>query len=211
MREDSAMRLFDAKHLGASRRYLRTLAFTPLVFSLCASAQRAPIDRAQSTVTIKVYKSGLFSGFAHDHTIQAPIASGTIDSAAKSVEVAFNSSEIKVLDPGSSDSERQDIDSTMKSDKVLDVAKFPSITFSSTAVSGSPDHAQVTGTLKLHGVSRSVAVPVAAHDGKYTGSVTLKQTDFGITPVKIAGGAVRVKDEIVIDFTIVPEAAGVAH
>jgi polyisoprenoid-binding protein YceI len=178
-----------------------------LAFSLCASAQRVPIDRAQSTVAIKVYKSGLFSGFAHDHIIQAPIASGTIDAAAKSVELSFNTSEMKVLDPGSSDSERQTIESTMKSDKVLDVAQFPSIAFSSTAVSGSADHLQVAGNLRLHGASRSVTVPVAWHDGKYTGAVTLKQTDFGITPVKIAGGAVRVKDEIVIDFTIVPESS----
>jgi hypothetical protein len=34
--------------------------------------------------------------------------------------------------------------------------------------------------------------------------VTLKQTDYGITPVKIAGGAVKVKDEIVIEFSVSP-------
>ena len=34
------------------------------------------------------------------------------------------------------------------------------------------------------------------------GSITLKQTDYGITPVKIAGGAVRVKDGIVIEFQV---------
>jgi hypothetical protein len=34
------------------------------------------------------------------------------------------------------------------------------------------------------------------------GALTLRQSDFGITPVKIAGGAVRVKDEIRIEFDI---------
>jgi polyisoprenoid-binding protein YceI len=178
------------------------------LLSAFAHAQRIPIDRLHSSVTIKVYKSGLFSGFAHDHTIQALIASGAIDPGGKSAELSFNASDMKVLDPGTSDSERQEIDSTMKSSKVLDVAQFPSIAFASSAItSSSGDHFQVTGTLKFHGVSRPLTVPVAWRDGKYSGSVTLKQTDYGITPVKIAGGAVRVKDEIVIEFDIAPESA----
>jgi hypothetical protein len=48
-------------------------------------------------------------------------------------------------------------------------------------------------------------VPVELRDGKYLGSVTLKQTDYGITPVKIGGGAVRVKDEIIIELSIAPD------
>ena len=33
--------------------------------------------------------------------------------------------------------------------------------------------------------------------------MTLKQTDYGITPISVAGGAVKVKDELNIDFDIV--------
>jgi hypothetical protein len=47
-------------------------------------------------------------------------------------------------------------------------------------------------------------VLVVLENGHYRGSVPLKQTDFGITPVRIAGGAVKVKDEIKIEFDIVP-------
>jgi polyisoprenoid-binding protein YceI len=173
-----------------------------------ASAQRVDVDKSQSSVTVRVYKSGLFSGFAHDHVIQAPIASGSIDAQAKSVEVTFNVVDMKVLDPGSSDSERQEIEATMKGPKVLDGTQYPTISFASSAVTDSgANRSQVTGALKLHGTSHQVAIPVTLHDGKYTGSVTLKQTDYGITPVKIAGGAVRVKDEITIEFSIVPAAA----
>ena len=64
--------------------------------------------------------------------------------------------------------------------------------------------------LKMHGASREIIVPVGRQDGKYTGSLLLKQTDYGIAPVKIAGGAVRVKDEITIEFSIVP-ASGAIH
>jgi polyisoprenoid-binding protein YceI len=189
--------------VGAFGRLLISV-LASLLSSSVAVAQRVPIDQAHSTVAIKVYKSGLFSAMAHDHTIQAPV-SGNIDTEAKSVELSFNASEMKVLDPGTSDSERQQIDATMKGPKVLDVAQFPAIAFSSSAVTTSADHIQVTGTLKLHGVSRLLTVPVAWREGKYTSTVTLKQTDFGITPVKIAGGTVRVKDEIVIEFILMPE------
>jgi hypothetical protein len=34
--------------------------------------------------------------------------------------------------------------------------------------------------------------------------VVLKQRDFGITPVSIAGGTVKVKNELTIDFDIRP-------
>jgi polyisoprenoid-binding protein YceI len=166
-------------------------------------AQRLDLDPAKCSVSIHVFKSGLFSSFAHDHTIQAPVATGNLDMREKSVTLTFNVADMKVLDPGISDSERKDIDTTMKGPKVLDGAQFPSISFTSSSVKSSEDNNEVTGTLKLHGVSRTLTAPVTLSNGKYTGSLSLKQTDFGITPVKIAGGAVRVKDEITIEFSIV--------
>lgn len=175
------------------------------VFPHAANAQRAAIDAAHSTVTVRVYKSGLLSGLAHNHEIHAPVASGNVDAHEKNVELTFNVADMKVLDPGVSDSEKQEIEATMKGQKVLDVAQFPSISFASTAVAASgQDRYQVTGTLKLHGASRPVTLGVVLRDEKYTGTVTLKQTDFGITPVKIAGGAVKVKDEIDVEFSIAP-------
>ena len=179
---------------------LLTLGLTPVL----ACAQRLAIDSAKSSVVIRVFKSGLFAGLAHDHTIQAPVATGNIDMHEKSVTLTFNVADIRVLDPGVSDSDRKDIDATMKGPKVLDGAQFPTISFASSSVKTSGDRNEVTGTLKLHGASRQITVPVAWQVGKYTGSLSLKQTDYGITPVKIAGGAVRVKDEITIEFSVVP-------
>jgi hypothetical protein len=43
---------------------------------------------------------------------------------------------------------------------------------------------------------------VALKDGLYQGAAALKQTEFGITPVKVAGGTVKVKDEVKIAFSI---------
>ncbi len=199
--------LSDGAGWSSTSRHLAAISFLILTLApAAASAQRVAIDKAHSTVTVHVYKSGLFSGLAHNHVIQAPIASGSIDANARAVELSFNVADMKVVDPDASDSERQKIEATMKDAEVLDPAKFPVINFVSTGVSSSsPGHTQVTGTLKLHGTSRQVSLPVALQDGRYSGSITLKQTDYGITPVKIAGGAVRVKDEIVIEFQVASE------
>ncbi len=116
---------------------------------------------------------------------------------------------MKVLDPEASDSERANIEHTMKSDQVLDPARFPEITFVSTSVeapggeASAPAHYSVHGNLTLHGVTKPIEISVSLSEGRYTGKVTLKQTDFGITPVKIGGGTIRVKDPIEIGFEIV--------
>jgi polyisoprenoid-binding protein YceI len=68
----------------------------------------------------------------------------------------------------------------------------------------SDDRYQVTGELSLHGTTRSITVPVMLEKGRYIGSTRLKQTDFGITPVRIAGGTVKVKDEVEMSFEVVP-------
>ena len=58
------------------------------------------------------------------------------------------------------------------------------------------------GNLTLHGQTRPVMVDVALRDGRHEGSARLKQRDFGITPVSIAGGTVKVKDEVKVEFGI---------
>lgn len=169
-----------------------------------AAAQAVDVDAGHSSITVKVDKSGLFSAFAHNHTIQAPIASGKLDAEKRTATLTFNSKEMKVIDEGVKESERADIEQTMKSDKVLDVQRFPEIRFASSSIAPQAGgHYQVRGDLTLHGTTRPVEFPITFSKGRYTGSVKLKQTDFGITPVTIAGGAVKVKDVIEIVFEIV--------
>ena len=38
---------------------------------------------------------------------------------------------------------------------------------------------------------------------RYRGSAQLRQREFGITPVTVAGGAIKVKDEVRVEFEIV--------
>ncbi len=60
------------------------------------------------------------------------------------------------------------------------------------------------GALTLHGVSKLVSVSVKRDGESYTGHTSIKQTNFGIKPISIAGGAIKIKDMVDIDFVILP-------
>src|ERR1700719_3724359 len=98
--------------------------------STSASGQGKAIDGNKSSLKIRVFKSGAFAAFAHDHEIEAPIAEGTIDSSDHaSVHLHVDSRKMRVLDPEISADARAEIQHTMQSAKVLDVEKFPDISY----------------------------------------------------------------------------------
>jgi len=168
--------------------------------------QPQAIDVNKSSLKIRVFKPGALSAFAHDHEIQAPIDEGKIDSSASpSVELRVDSRKMRVLDPEISVDKRTEIQQTMEGAAVLDVEHFPEISYRSTAITKTGDaHWEVRGNLNLHGKNQPVVVVVSLDGGHYRGSASFKQSEFGITPVRVAGGTVKVKDEVKIEFDIVP-------
>jgi polyisoprenoid-binding protein YceI len=190
---------------------LTNLALATVAITLCLGhtqlyAQTKAIDVNQSTLKIRVFKSGAFAAFAHDHEIEAPIDQGDLDSSAHaSVQLRVDAHKMRVLDPDTSQDNRAEIQRTMQSSKVLDVEKFPEIAYRSTSVTSRGDsHWQVLGDLTLHGKQQPVTVDVSLQKGHYRGSASVRQTDFGIEPIRIAGGTVKVKDEVKVEFDIVP-------
>jgi polyisoprenoid-binding protein YceI len=168
-----------------------------------AAAQPRAIDAQKSGMTVRVFKSGLFSAFGHDHEIAAPIADGVADVEGRRVELRAKASTLRVRDPEASDKDRQEIQKTMLGPDVLDVERYPQIVFRSTSVEpAGPGSWTVPGELTLHGQTRPITVQVRERDGHYVGAVRVKQSDFGIKPIKVAGGTVSVKDEVRIDFDI---------
>src|SRR5207247_9235666 len=68
------------------------------------------IDLEQSTITVHVAKSGLFSAFADNHTIRAPLARGTIrDTSPLGVDIAVRTADLRVLDPNLSPAKRAEV------------------------------------------------------------------------------------------------------
>lgn len=86
--------------------------------------------------------------------------------------------------------------------KVLDAEKYPYVDVAAVTTPQGPLQADIT----LHGVTRRYAIPAVLAvrpDGiGASGSFTLKQTDFGITPFAVMGGALAVQDELELRFSI---------
>jgi len=175
------------------------------ILALAAIAHAAPraIDTKTSTMTVHVGKSGAFSAFGHDHVISAPIASGSADTEAHRVQLRVEAAALRVRDPKGSDSDKAQIEKTMLGPEVLDSTRHREIVFQSTSAESAGAGAwTVHGNLTLHGETRPVTVTVREQGGHFTGSASIKQTQFGIQPVKVAGGTVKVKDEVRIEFDI---------
>jgi polyisoprenoid-binding protein YceI len=173
------------------------------LWCVAAAAQPHAIDTKASTMTVQVGKAGAFSAFGHDHTIAAPIASGTADTTAHQVELRVEAAALRVRDPKASDQDRAQIEKTMLGPEVLDSERHREIVFRSTAAEPAGEGRwTVHGNLTLHGETKPVTVSVQERSGHFVGTATVKQSDFGIKPVKVAGGTVKVKDEVRIEFAI---------
>jgi polyisoprenoid-binding protein YceI len=189
------------------------------------SHQAYVVDSQKSKIEVQVAREGFFKAFGHDHLISAKEFSGDVqfDSARlenSSVSFTIEAKSLAVVDPGESEKDRKDVQATMLGEQVLDVARYPQIQFSSSSVKVVSKkkgiyELQVEGTLTLHGAKKSVTVPVRAQimeDGTLSvfAEVLLLQSDYGITPVKVAGGTVRVKDRLKLTFQILARKASEA-
>jgi len=188
----------------------RLIVATALVLvpaSLIRAGNRAPIDTEHSTVTVVVGKSGVFRAFGDDHQIRGAVKQGFVDEDAHMVDILIDARGLRVLDPDTSQEHRDEIQSRMLGSDVLDANRFPDIHFTSEKAEGTDAGWTVHGELRLHGQVRPVTATVQHQANHYRGSVHLKQTDFGITPVAAAGGTVKVKDDVVVEFDVVTRGA----
>lgn len=168
-----------------------------------AEPRRHPIDSHRSVLKVRVYKGGVLSAFGHDHEIAALVASGSVDTFSRHVELRVSAATMDVVDPDTSPHDRSEIRNTMLGPDVLDIVRFPQILFGSTAVAQlAPGLWQVQGNLTLHGQTKPLTLEVKESGGRFSGHVLLKYTDFGIKPIRVAAGAVRVKEVVRIEFDI---------
>ena len=165
-----------------------------------------PIDVERSTLHIRVGKAGLFSAAGHEHWVSAPIEHGSFDDAEPPyISFTITAGKLTVeADTSLSDAQQAEVQRTMQ-EKVLESGKYPEISFRSTSIEKTGDENwTVRGELSLHGQTHTVSTVVRKQQGRFVGQCRIKQTEFGIQPVRIAGGTVKVKNELEINFTIVP-------
>jgi polyisoprenoid-binding protein YceI len=198
--------------------------FLLLALSLTASplaAQRRSyrVDAAASAVDIHVGKAGFFKFAGHEHLVLATVADGQVwadldDLTRSGVRLRFSAAALKVSDKGEPPADVVKVQAKMIGSDLLDVAHFLWVQFVTTAVAGKPAGGgaydlSVMGELTLHGISKPLTLPVRVTLSGDTltasGSAILLHTDFGLTPVSVAG-VVKVKNEIAVEYKIVAKA-----
>lgn len=199
-----------------------------LASALCAASASGGasvyrVDPSQSLLVARTYKAGFTKGLAHDHAIRANPVSGTIayvpgHPEEDKVQLTVPTDGLVVddekarqaahLGPGPNEKQRRDIDKSMRDPGQLDTRKFPTISFQSSGVQErSPDELVVTGAFTLHGVTRTVSLPVhlREEDGRLTadGTLDFRQTEYGIHPYSSFMGAVKNQDRITLVVHVV--------
>ncbi len=154
------------------------LSLSMICAALALMAQERPIDTGRSTITIHVGKSGLFSAAAHDHTIDAPIASGNIrEAGAPHIEFTVEAAKMTVRPDPKVDAKTQATIQTDMENMVLEPKKFPEVVFRSSRVDKIADGQwKVDGDLALHGVTKPVSLAVRQTGESYSTHTVSKPT-----------------------------------
>lgn len=178
------------------------------------------IDTRASRLTVQVFATGALAALGHNPKIGIRSFSGGVDfnpeiPEASGFRLSMQSSSMSVLDDVS-DKDRREME-RMMNDQALEAAKYPEILYESPAVSVTRLEttlysATLNGNLSFHGTTRSQ--PVNARIAEFgemlrtSGDFTLRQSDYGIKPISVAGGALKVKDELKFSFEMIVRKSG---
>lgn len=156
------------------------------------------IGPSNGSLQVKTGREGAASKAGHDLTLGVNSWEATVEGGdSPSIKLTADPSSIEVIkgEGGAKplgDKDKADIKKSMDG-KVLGSSQ---ITFTSSEVTDS----QAKGELSIAGNSNEVSVPLNVSGDRISGSVTLSQSDYGIKQFKALMGALKVKDEVTVEF-----------
>jgi polyisoprenoid-binding protein YceI len=173
------------------------------------------VDARASRFTVQAFATGMLSAMGHNPRIGIRTFTGEVDfdveaAQASGFRLSMKANSLGVLDD-ISDKDRREIE-RMMNEQVLESSKYPDIVYEAPTVSvkqieGNLYSAMLIGTLSFHAVTRNQSIParIAAFDEmiRASGEFTLNQSEYGIKPISVAGGAMKVKDELKFSFEMV--------
>jgi len=188
-----------------------------------AGARVLEIDPDRSVVTLLVRRAGPLARLGHNHVISSSQESGRAWLGAEPKQSGF---EIRlpvgafvVDDPaaraaagpefaGELPAEaREGTYRNMLRPEVLDGDRHPEIVVQASRVSGTWQRPVVVARVTLRGATREIEVPIDLQRDQQMllarGTLRILQSDFGITPFSVGGGAIQVADEVDVRFAIV--------
>lgn len=157
---------------------------------------------------LKTSRSGMGRRAGHDLVIEVTrwsaavtFAGGRPEDATISVQVEVDSLEVRDGLGGVkplTDKDRGEIRNRLRD--ILDSNSHPAISFASTGVTGAAESAAVQGDLTIRGRTSPVTVSAELVDDRVRGSATVTQTRWGIQPYTAFLGALKVADDVVVEF-----------
>ncbi len=162
------------------------------------------LDKSHASLTFSVNHLGFSFYTARFNDFDAKLTFDPADPAASSLEATVDANSLQLPAPPEGFTE------TLKGPEWLDTAKYPAITFKSTAVEPTgANTAKVTGDFTLHGVSRPVTLEVTFNGGYaghpmdsnarigFSARGELKRSEFGVAyGVPAPGTTMGVGDEV---------------
>lgn len=176
---------------------------------------RYSIDPRASQFTVQAFASGLISAVAHSPKIairdwKADVGFDPDSLKNAKLKAVVKSSSLEVLDE-LRDSDRREIHRVMNNE-VLESTQYPEITFESSSVTTEQlketlHRVNVTGKLSLHGITNAhtffAQLAFGVDSFRAYGEFTLLQSDYGIKIASIAGGTLKLQDELKFTFYVV--------
>jgi polyisoprenoid-binding protein YceI len=178
---------------------------------------RYRIDPGASRLTARAFAGGPLAAMGHNPSFAIPELQGEVEfdpaSPASSALRMTAAARSLTLTDNMSDKDRRDIERTAR-EEVLESGKFADIVYdcpASRVTTAGPMQFSLNGELTLRGVTRtqpvSARVYLTGDVLRGNGEATIRQSEFGIRPVAVAGGVLKVKDEVKVAFDIVARRA----
>jgi len=194
---------------------------------IAPAARRFQVLSDQSQLIVRVYRDGRLANLGHNHVISSNDLQGeiyladTLQNTALELRLPVMTLDVDLPQyrsdagdefPGTLDQDAvSGTRANMLSEQQLNAEIWPEIVLRSREVRGSlPDSTvQFDIAVRSHIYTLEVPVHVILADDRMTvtGSFQVNQTDLGLVPFSVMMGALQVKDQLDIRFTIVAEAA----
>ncbi len=157
-------------------------------------------------LVVKTGRTGLGAKVGHDLTIEATRWRGTADPAGSAVDVDVEVDGLEVREGTGgvkplTDSDRAEIKETFTR-KILRTAEYPTISFRSTRVEGTPESFTVDGDLTVMGVTQPITLHGQLSGGRASGTASVVQSRWGIKPYTAFFGALKLRDEVQVEFDV---------
>lgn len=168
-------------------------------------------------VLIRTYRTGLGSRAGHDLTIEVTAWQGTAqvgaDAATSSVALRVDAESFEVREGRGgikplTDADRAEIRKTIR--ELLDITRYPAITFDSTALGGAPHDLSANGQLTIrdatHPITAHGSIKEASGEPRLRATAEVVQSQWGIKPYSAFFGALKLRDavDIEVEATLVP-------